>query len=664
MIRLSTFRKFLSTTFATAALAVPTFAQETVPELPELGDGPAIAEPVDTEGLGRPLQSVDHGTATAPLQQVPPEAWWTESVAQPMRPEHQQVQIGVEDLLVRSLTHSSQVRVFSELPLIRETSIIEADAAFDWHAFLDTRWDDISDPVGNTLTVGGGGTRFHDHNLSASAGARKRTRKGGQLELAQRFGFQDTNSTFFQPDPQGTSRLVLSYTQPLMRGRGQVYNNSLKVLASLDTNIAKEEFSRQLQSHLLEVVRAYWGLYLERGVCLQKARAFNRAKEIYDRLQRRSAIDTFESQLISAEAELKSRGSALRRSAAAVRNAEDRIRALVNDPGLGQGEYELLPIDRPSAAGFPVSMDEALSAAVQCRPEVNQALKQIQAACVRVNMSKNEMMPVLNLVTETYVSGLRANGNVGGAINDQFGVGEPSYSIGLQFEVPINNRAARARHTRRHLEMRQLQNQYETTIQTLKLETRVAVREVETSFDELDTKFSAMQAMEAKSDYILRRWELLPGEARTGSQVLEDLLAAQSQLMRAENEYLTSMVTYNLSLVNLKRATGMLLQHEQVAIGRTCINGLPTQIVDKPIMEFSQAAPPATEFHQHQEERTFHPMESTQPSQPSEPATAEEVTPEPPPVPTQQTSFGRSQSSSQKKGSVFGRILRRYNEPR
>ncbi len=38
------------------------------------------------------------------------------------------------------------------------------------------------------ITVGGG-TRFHDHNLSASAGARRRTRTGGQLELPQRFGF-------------------------------------------------------------------------------------------------------------------------------------------------------------------------------------------------------------------------------------------------------------------------------------------------------------------------------------------------------------------------------------------------------------------------------------------------------------------------------------------
>lgn len=533
-----------------------------------------------------PLSAIDSTQTSAPKAIQPGgQAWWNQSVSSALDPNSPSVQISVEDLLVRALQSSSQVRVFSELPLIRETSIVEASAAFDWHAFMDSRWDDTSDPVGNNLTVGGNGTRFRDHNLSASVGARRRTYTGGQIEVAQRFGFQDNNSTFFTPDPQGTSRLVLSYTQPLMRGRGKCYNQSLTVLARIDTQIANDEFNRQLQSHLLEVVRAYWGLYLERGIYTQKSRGYQRSVEIFDRLKQRRDIDTMESQLLSAEAEVKSRRSELKRSRVAVKNAEDRIRSLVNDPAIADDNLELVPVDVPTMEAFPASMQESLVMAIQHRPEINQALKQLKAACVRVNMSKNEMMPVLNLVTETYVSGLRGDSNIGGAWQDQFGVGEPSYSIGLQFEVPINNRAARSRNTRRRLEMRQLQSQYETTVQTLKLETRVAVREVETSFDELDTKLSAMQAMKAKNSYILRRWELMPGEGRSGSYVLEDLLAAQSHLSRTENEFLTSVVTYNLALMNLKRATGMLLQHEQVSIGRTCENCLPRQTVAKPFIQ-------------------------------------------------------------------------------
>lgn len=547
---------------------------------------PSVA-PAEPAGVGDqfslPLSMTDD-QSPALGQVIDERAWWDSGVRSSIRPDDEPVMVGIEDLLIRALQYSSQVKVFSELPVIRETSIVEADAAFDWHAFLDSRWDDTSDPVGNDLTVGGTGDRFNDHNLTNAYGARRRTRSGGKFEVAQRFGFQDNNSTFFTPDPQGTSRLVLSYTHPLMRGRGRCYNESLTVLAKLDSNIATDEFHRQLQSHLLEIVRAYWGLYLERGVFLQQSRACQRAEEIYDRLERRREIDAIESQLISAEAEVKSRQSRLKRAGVAVRNAEDRLRALVNDPSLESDSIELIPMDAPGYADFPISMPESLSMAIQHRPEINQALKQIKAACLRVNMSRNELMPVLNLVTEAYVSGLRPDSNVGQAWTDQFTQGAPSYSIGLQFEVPISNRAARARHTRRRLELRQVQNQYETTVQTLKLETRVAVREVETSFDEIDTKSAALQATNAKTEYILRRWQLMPGEGRTGSAVLEDLLAAQSQLARSESEYLSSVVTYNLALMNLKRATGMLLQHEQVSVGRAQQDCLPTQIVTKPFL--------------------------------------------------------------------------------
>ncbi|MFV0442696.1 MAG: TolC family protein [Planctomycetaceae bacterium] len=515
--------------------------------------------------------------------QIPAAAdWWRDSIVGSLRPGSHPQQVTVEDLLVRALQHSSQVRVFSELPLIRETAVVEADAAFDWTGFMETRWNDTSDPVGNSLTVGGSANRYIDQNWTASGGFRKRTRDGGQLELSQQFGWQDTNSNYFIPHNQGTSRLVLGYTHPLMRGSGRVYNESLKVLACIDASIAKEEFERQLQSHLLEIVRAYWALYLERGVYTQKLQALARAEEVYTLLVHRSEIDAFQSQILSADAEVRTRSSDLARSLAAVKNAEDRIRSLVNDPSLDNEFIELIPLDTPSSDLHAISMDEALMTAVQMRPEINQALKQIKAAAVRVDISKNELMPALNLVTQAYLSGLQGHSDIPASWSNQFDRGRPSYSIGLQYEMPIGNRAAEARYTRRMLELRQLKNQYESTVQTLRLETRVAVREVETSFNELDTKRAAMEGYKGKMDYIRRRWELMPGQGQSGSFVLEDLLLAQSQLTKAENEYLTSMVTYNLALMNLKRATGVLLSSEEVTVDRFYANCMPTQIVSKP----------------------------------------------------------------------------------
>ena len=212
----------------------------------------------------------------APIQSD--AGWWESLVSRPVRDTDPNLTLSLEEALIRALQYGKQVKVFSELPLIRETAIIEADAAFDWNKFIDARWDDTNEPIGNSLTAGPGVRFFDDHNLSGRGGLRRRTRSGAQVEVSQQFGFQDTNSTFFIPNPQGTARLALSFTQPLMRGRGKQYNTSLVLLAQIDKCVADLEFNRQLQAHLLEVARAYWALYLERAVLYQKINSYVRGK--------------------------------------------------------------------------------------------------------------------------------------------------------------------------------------------------------------------------------------------------------------------------------------------------------------------------------------------------------------------------------------------------
>lgn len=507
--------------------------------------------------------------------------WWQSAMSNRLQGGTSGTTVDLETLIVRTLENSSQVKVFSDLPFIRQTAIVEAQSAFDWSAFMNTRWDDLSDPVGNVLTTGGA-SRFRNNQWSYAGGLRRKNAHGGYFEIAQELGFQNTNSTFFQPNNQGTARLRLNYTQPLLRGRGKVYNTSLVVLANIDTEIANHEFSRQLQSHLLEVTRAYWSLYLERVALVQKQQLFLRAEKINNGLIARRDVDVVGSQLVRVEAAVTARKSDLVRAEMAVRNAQERIHALVNDPELANiVNLEIIPTDIPVRHSEQFEIGEVLSTALQMRPEVNQALKQIRGACVRLNMSRHEILPQLDLIFDTYVAGLRGNANIGNAFTDQFSTGEPGYSIGLQYEIPINNRAARSRLQRRRLELRQLQNQFRTTVETLLMETKVAAREVRTSDREFKAKYHSMQAAAKRLDNIEQRWAALPGVESSIGLYLDDVLTAQEQLTAAEYDFAESETTYNLALMNLKRATGMLLQHEQIEEGVTKVDCLPTRVLEK-----------------------------------------------------------------------------------
>lgn len=501
------------------------------------------------------LDSLD---AQAPQALGTSPAWWIQHAGSSMDRRQRPIRAGVNELIELALVHSAQIQVYRKTPMIRRTAVAEADASFDWTQFVDSLWEDVSEPVGSSLTVGNGSTRFQDHNLSGTAGLRKRTRIGGTLEMSQRLGHQTTNSRFFIPNHQGTARFVLSYTQPLLRGKGVAYNESLVVLAGLDVQRSQDEFCRQMQQHLLEIARGYWTLYLERSSLAQKINLYLKTQANVDRLQRRQVLDTQQSQLIQARAALETRRSDLIRSQAAVKNAETRLRALINAPQLTEAD-EIVPADHPINFEHGTDLYSEFATAVKHRPELAAAMKEIRAACVRLNMARHEMLPVLNLVTSSYLAGLKGSSQIDHAWTQQFRDGAPSYSVGLEWELPIGRRAARANLSRRQIEISQLRDKYRSTLELIRAEVEVAVREVQTSYRELLAKDTARHAAEAEAQTVEARWNGLSGRDNTGSQMLELVLRAQERLTQAEFEFAKSQLTYSLSLINLKHANGTLM---------------------------------------------------------------------------------------------------------
>lgn len=520
-----------------------------------------------SEGSADRLEDPDKARYQYPLdeQAFSPtwDVWWHAAVSAPTRSEAILLPMTLESLLVRCLANSTQIKVFSDLPLIRRTAISEAQAAFDSTSFIHSRWDDNVDPVGSTLT--GAVDRYRDHHLQGSAGMRKRTPTGGLIEASQQMAIQETNSIFFTPNPQGTSRLKLSYTHPWLRGKGLRYNSSLTCLAIYDTQVAKHEFSRQMQGHLTEVARAYWGLYFARAAFLIQDQAYSSSQKWLEEITLRAELDAVRPQILRAMAEVAAQEAAVNRARMTIRTSEARIRSLVNDPELGSSEtVEIATIDTPWRNESRIDLRESLQTALCCRPEAQQSLLHIQAACLRLNVAKSEMLPILNVVTETYVAGLEGDADVGQAWVEQFSEGRPGYAVGSQFEVPLGMRAAAAQRDRRAVELRQMRNQYSTTLQSLGLEVGIAVREVEAGWAEFQARQVSLEAQRTQVQATADRWRLLPGDDGNGALVMEALLRDYDRLRRAEIALVESLVSYNTALFAIHKATGDLLEAEQV----------------------------------------------------------------------------------------------------
>lgn len=486
--------------------------------------------------------------------------WWEEVINKPLRIAPSTRPVNIESLILEAIEHSPQVTAFRIDPIIRETQILEEAAEFDWQTFLETRFDDSNDPIGNVLTTGDNSDRFADKNFSSRLGLEKRMAQGGTLDVTQSFGLQDNNSTFFTPRDQGTSRIELNFTQPLLRGAGQTYNESRTILAMLDYQISEDDLQDNLQDHLLEVYTTYWNLYRARAVRLQKERLLRRAIDVEQKLTARRGIDSVKRQVLRARAAIASRRSEIARADMEVRNSESRLRLLVNSPGLKHSTVvELLPVEAPMSEHLTVSMRGSVETALQNRPDVRRAITQMKETAIRLEVSKNELLPKLDFVLGTYVAGLRGKSQIDTAWTNQFRDGRPGYSVGLMLQYPLGNRAARARYAKREWEVAKTLKEFEASVESSMSEVELAVREFETSYQEMLSRFQSMIAADTEANYLLERWRLLPGNDQTTSFLLEDLLDAQERVAVEEQDFVEAQVAYVLSVVRVKRASGILL---------------------------------------------------------------------------------------------------------
>lgn len=523
---------------------LPPVTQSVIAQPPEIHDG---------VGYGSAINS-PHADASA---------WWEHHVGDSQRQNAESVSVTANELITQALAQSEHVRAVSLGPMIQQENIVRTIADFDPAVFFESRWDDLSNPVGNALTTGGP-PRFNDHHWLSRGGLRQKNSWGGTVELSQEVGLQDTNSIFFIPDQQAQTRMTLGVNQPLLRRAGREYNESAILLAEVETNIAEYDLSRELQDHAYSVIQAYWELYLQRALYLQRHRALGQAEEILVELKSREQIDAMRSQIARARAAVAIRKSGLQRAMLATQSAQSRIVTLTNNPYWRNGAaVELTPVEAPATTRAAIDLHTAFQTALHYRPEVAKHMEEIRESQIRLGISENELLPTLDLVLETYVAGLDGNYDVSDSIGSQFGRGAPSYSAGIVFQVPLGNRAAQAEYRKRESQVAQLMHELNAVLNQVSLEVEVAVNEVEATYQELQGRYEAMLATDEELKYLFDRWRLLPGEDRAVSFVLEELLDAQDRQTEAESAYVRSQVAYTMANFSLQRASGALLHFGQ-----------------------------------------------------------------------------------------------------
>lgn len=505
---------------------------------------------------------------------------WFQDGDKPLLPRAgERRQATLDDLFVTALKHSHQIRVFADMPVIRETGVREAEGVFDFHAFVQPSFDHVNEPVGNAL-VSATRDRLVEDSTSTEFGIRKKLDTGADLSVAERLSHTRSTADFFVPGRQAASTLTVRLVQPLLSGAGVRYNSSVLHLARLDGEIAQQELLRQVEAHLLEIARAYWTLYSARAVYAQYTRQAETTRGILEELKARANADALRHQILRAESSLAERRADMVRAELAILNAQERLRALINEDA-GWAQAEIIPTTPLHRQPIPVDRVKGPGAvALEKRPEIKQAFLQLRAAAVRLGMNENDVLPRLNLILEGRLAGLGRGMDFGRSFGDQGDVGDGGGLVGLLFEVPLGNNAGEARLIRREMEMRQQFSQIRTTIDTILLEVRISERETDAGFRDFVAKNESANAAREEVAHLLARKDVEAMRAPASSYIL-DLMEAQDRQVSAERALAQSLATYQVAALNLQRAQGMLLEVSAIAPVRSMEGNLPMIRMEK-----------------------------------------------------------------------------------
>lgn len=474
------------------------------------------------------------------------------------------VRLSLREVIQRTVANNLDVKVEGYNPAIEETRVVEAEARFDPTFFANVGVERTDRAIAGTPNIFGPTlTQDERWGVTAQTGLRQFLETGGQVELRYQAGYTRAKPDGrFDPNPFYESDLVLQITQPLLRDFGRDVNRARITINRNNQRISLLQFRQSLEEVLTQTEQVYWQLVAaERDVQILEQLLADTVRTAEVLFLRRGQ-DVTRVQLSQANASVESRRALLIRAKSRVRDLSDQLKRLMNDPSMPvTGGTLVLPSSTPVEAAVNYDLQDLIATALESRPELGAQQLRVESTQVARQVARNNLQPSLNVVGSLGVQGL--GGNFGDAVSDQFDFDNISYGVGLQLEIPIGNRAARSLHRRAMLQQQQAMTAYQNTIDQIALDVKIALREVNTTYNEIVAQRQARLAAADALQAIIQREEANEPLTPTFVQLKLDTQARLVDTQQAENQ---AVAAYNIAIARLERAKGTLLRYNNVVL--------------------------------------------------------------------------------------------------
>jgi outer membrane protein TolC len=386
----------------------------------------------------------------------------------------------------------------------------------------------------------------------------------------------DTNNNFYFINPYFNAGWNLQLTQPLLRNRGFFPNMAPIRVARRNASASQDNFEAQVNTAIQQAINQYWSVVLARESLRVADASLKQAQATYDHDKRALDLGALPPlDIYRSQSEVAQRRVASIQSEYQLKQQEDAFRQVIGadlDPYVGALDLDLVQDPVPLEPLFSIDVSTAEALAEKHRPEFAALREQLAADDLNVRLSRNNVLPDLELqaiYNPQGVGGTQYNnfvtppvvtpGGLGDAFSQLFSFAYPTYAVGLTFNFPLRNRAARAALGEARITKTNDLYQMRREEQTVRLDVMNAVHSLEQAKLSISAAKIARDLTEKTVESEQRKYEL-------GTGTIFLVLEAQTELAQTEVSLVQAEVNYQIALAAVDHATGTLLERHRVEL--------------------------------------------------------------------------------------------------
>lgn len=432
---------------------------------------------------------------------------------------------------------------------------------------------------------------------------------GGSYNLTFNSSRLETNNQFATLNPQFPTALSFSFTQPLLRGLTIDENRRRIEVAKRNLTLTDAQFRQRVMDIVSRVEQGYWDLVFalrNLEVQIDAVRQARTQVESNSRLVQQGVLAPID--VVAAETQVATFEQNVYSAQEAVTRAENTLKTLLlPDRTTPLWSRALLPTTDINLAPPRVELNQAVSAALANRPEIEQVAATSEINKINTRFFRDQTRPQIDLIASYTAVGLagtelsrtsnpfnagdlllqdRVNrlselaglpvlpppvpvgslpGNLIGGFNQSlsnlFSLDFTTTRVGVRFSLPIGNRTAEANLGRSLADGRRIENQREQLQQTIEADVRNLLQAVRSAEARLNAAAAARSSTEQQYESEQRRLQ-------AGLSTVFLVLQRQTDLIAARGRELQAQTDLNRAIANFRRATGETLQVHNISINQ------------------------------------------------------------------------------------------------